>query len=176
VNQNRTADDQETCLADACEVPDIDALLCSAQTQIGLKPEFCAIEKRPERLDWLHKKLSQNLLWVIRDASELAGMMILEQDDFERINGIAYIVVAERMRGRGNIGPRLIHKAKTVAVSLRAEARNDHSRRLLENCGFREQEERSPSGHPILNWSERKAIGTTDHNDEEICTALKCIS
>ena len=145
---------QESCLADVCDVPDIDTLLCSAQTQIGLKPTFCAIEKRPERLDLLHKKLAQNLLWVIRDGSELAGMMILEQDDSERINGIAYIVVAERMRGRGDIGPKLIYRAKTLTNSLRAEARNDRSRRLLEKCGFREQEERSFSGHPILKWSE----------------------
>ena len=118
-----------------------------------MNPDSCAIENCPKRLDRLREKLTQELLWVVRDGDGLAGIMILEQDLFGRIEEIAYIVVAERMRGHVKFGPALVQKAKTLASSLRAEARNDDSRRLLENCGFRQQEERSRSGHPILNWS-----------------------
>jgi N-acetylglutamate synthase-like GNAT family acetyltransferase len=153
MTEYRTPHDQEPCLAEVCEVPDIDALLCSAQEQIGLNPDSCAIENRPKRLDRLREKLTQELLWVVRDGDGLAGIMILEQDLFGRIEEIAYIVVAERMHGHGKIGPALVQKAKTLVSSLRAEARNDDSRRWFENCGFRQQEERSRWGHPILNWS-----------------------
>jgi hypothetical protein len=96
---------QDPLLAKESDIRDIDSLLCSAQEPIGLTQTFCSNETRPKRLEWLREKLTHNLLWVIRDRSGLAGAMILEQDLCEQVVGIAYIVVAERMRGRKEIGP-----------------------------------------------------------------------
>lgn len=146
---------QEILLAKESDIQDIDTLLCSAQEAIGLSQTFCANETRPKRLEWFQEKLADNLLWVIRDDSGLTGLLILEQDPLARVVGIAYIVVAERMRGQREIGPRLVHKAQTLTNGgfLKAEARNANSRRLLEKCGFR-LERHCSSGHPILIWSQ----------------------
>ena len=153
---------QEICLSTEHDFQDIDTLLCSAQEL--LSQSFCASEKRSKRLEWLQEKLAHNLLWVVRDDDGLAGVLILEQDFFERIMGIAYIVVTERMRGKKKIGPRLVQKAQTLANTgfLRAEARNDYSRRLLEKCGFQAGHECSSSGHPILIWSNAPPQGGHD--------------
>jgi RimJ/RimL family protein N-acetyltransferase len=147
---------QVTLLAKECDIQDIDTLLCSAQEAIGLKQTFCSSENRPKRLEWLEAKLKYDLLWVIRDGSGLVGVLILEQDPLARVDGIAYIVVAERMRRQRKIGPRLVQKAQTLANGgfLKAEARNDNSRRLLEKCGFQWEQECSSSGHPILILSQ----------------------
>lgn len=145
---------QETFLAEEHDIEDVDALLCSAQEPIGLSGKFCASENRSKRVEWFQEKITYNLLWVIRDGAGLAGVLILEQDEMERIVGIAYIVVVERLRGKRTIGPRLVQKAQTLASgSLKAEARNDNSQQLLERCGFQVQQERSCTGHPILIWS-----------------------
>jgi ribosomal protein S18 acetylase RimI-like enzyme len=145
---------QEARLALESDLHDIDALLCSAQEPIGLSDNFCASERRPERLKWLNQGLADNLLWVIRDHDGLAGVLILWQDLDKRVVGIAYIVVAERMRGRRVVGPKLVERAKAVAHAgrLEAEARNDNSRRMLEKLGFQWRQECSPSGHQILVW------------------------
>ena|SRR5271169_761520 len=147
---------QQPWLAKEHDLQDVDALLCSAQAAIALSENFCASEKRPKRLEWLRAKLEYDLLWIIRDGGGLTGALILEQDLLARVAGIAYIVVAERMRGQRKIGPRLVHKAQTLANAgfLKAEVRNDNSRRLLERCGFQTQQGCSPSGHPILIWSQ----------------------
>jgi ribosomal protein S18 acetylase RimI-like enzyme len=151
-----TSDDVEdsASLAEESDIHDIDTLLCSAREEIGLSTTFCANESCLKRRDWFRQKLKYRLLWLIRDAQSLVGVLVLEQDPFERIVGIAYVVVAERMRGRREIGPKLVRKAQALAYAhLKAEARNANSRRLLESCGFRWEEERSTSGHPIFNWS-----------------------
>lgn len=147
---------QEPWLAKESDIQDIDTLLCSAQAPIGLSQTFCASEARPKRLEWFQAILAHDLLWIIRDDVGLAGVLILEQDLLARVVGIAYIVVAERMRGQREIGPRLVQKAQTLSNTgfLRAEARNCHSRRLLEKCGFQAGQECSSSGHPILIWSQ----------------------
>jgi N-acetylglutamate synthase-like GNAT family acetyltransferase len=146
---------REILRAKESDIQDIDTLLCSAQEPIGLSQIFCSSEKRPKRLEWIQEKLTHKLLWIIRDGDGLGGVLILEQDLKERIVGIAYIVVAERMRGQKNIGPKLVEKAQTLANigPLRAEARNDYSRRLLVRCGFQATQDASSSGHPILVWS-----------------------
>ncbi len=145
---------QEPRLAEERDIQDADVLLCSGKEPIGLSPSFCAIEKEPERLKWFRKTVARRLLWVIRDADVLAGMLVLRHDLDARVVGIDYIVVAENMRGQGKIGPRLVRQAQTLAdAELRAEARNPTSRRLLEKCGFQLAEELSSSGHPILTWS-----------------------
>ena len=104
---------QEICLSTEHDLQDIDTLLCSAHEL--LSQSFRASEKRLKRLEWLQEKLAHNLLWVIRDDDGLAGVLILEQDCFERVKGIAYIIVTERMRGKKTIGPRLVQKAQTLA-------------------------------------------------------------
>jgi hypothetical protein len=145
---------QEVCFAKEDDIPEVDALLCSAQKPIGLSPTFCSSEKRLRRLEWLREKLAHDLLCVIFDPDGLAGAMVLDQDPFGRVEWIGYIVVAERMRGQGKIGPRLVRQAQSLAqAELGAEARNDHSLRLLRTCGFRETGKLSPSGHPLLVWT-----------------------
>ena len=96
---------QETCRAKERDIQDIDTLLCSAQKPIGLSQNFCASEKRPKWLEWFQRQLAHNSLWVSRDRDGLAGVLILEQDLCALVVGIAYIVVAERMRGQKEIGP-----------------------------------------------------------------------
>src|SRR5208282_1163117 len=98
---------KEPRLATEHDMIEIDALLCSAQEPIGLSQNFCASDNRMKRRYWLNEKRGYNLLWVIRDGDGLAGVLILEQDLLERVIGIAYIVVAERLRGRKEIGPTL---------------------------------------------------------------------
>jgi hypothetical protein len=141
----------EPLLAKERDIQDIDTLLCSAQKPIGLSQNFCASENRPKRLGWFREKLAHNLLWVIRDRDGLAGVLILEQDLCAQVVGIAYIAVAERMRGQKKIGPMLVQKAQTLASTgfLRAEARNDYCRRLLESCGFQGEQ-----WLPYLIWSQ----------------------
>jgi N-acetylglutamate synthase-like GNAT family acetyltransferase len=122
---------QEPRRAEEHDVEDIDTLLCSARGAIRLSETLCAIENRPKRLEWFEEKLAHDLLWVIRDHKGLAGMLILSEDSSGRVAGIEYIVVAERMRGQHEIGPRLVRKAQTLASTLRAEERNGYSRKLL---------------------------------------------
>ena len=146
---------QQTCLAGKRDIQDIDTLLCSAQEPIGLSLNFCGSEMRSKRCEWLEAKVAHNLLWVVRDGDDLVGVLVLEQDLLERVVGIAYIVVAERMRGQRVIGPMLVEKSKSLADTgfLEAEARNDNARRLLARRGFQKAQRRSSSGYPILIWS-----------------------
>jgi hypothetical protein len=146
---------QEPFLAEERNIEEMDSLLCSAQAPISLSEQFCTDESRPGRLIWFQGKVAHELLWVIRDDNGLAGLLILEQDLFARVVGIEYIVVAERMRGRKEIGPRLVQRAQTLerTDSLKAEARNRHSCRLLKKCGFLWENECSSAGYPILRWS-----------------------
>jgi RimJ/RimL family protein N-acetyltransferase len=134
-------------LAEESDLRDIDALLCSAQKEIGLRESFCAPEKRGERLAWLCKLHRNDFLWVVRDDESLVGALILYKDRLGDM-WVSYIVVAERMRGRGQIGPRLLQKAQTLSGFLKAEARNEYSRRLLEKHGFRWAGELS-----VLTWT-----------------------
>jgi hypothetical protein len=140
--------------AAAADIPEIDSLLCSAQEPIGLKSEFCADENRLARLNWLEEKLKHKLLHVICDQEGIAGALILNQDPMCAISDIGYIVVAERKRGCREIGPSLVKCAQLLANGgpLKAEARNDHSRHLLEQFGFLDSDEVSSTGHPILVW------------------------
>jgi GNAT superfamily N-acetyltransferase len=87
-------------------------------------------------------------IWTLTDGSTLQGMLILKAS----LLGILYVVVAERFRGRG-VGPVLVSYVQSLRLGpLDAEARNDHSRRMLERCGFRPTGDFSSSGHPILLW------------------------
>jgi ribosomal protein S18 acetylase RimI-like enzyme len=146
---------QEAFLASEPDIEAIDALLCSAQEPIGLSKNFVGTGRRPERLEWLKRKIEHRLLWIVGDIGDLAGVLILRQDVLARVVGIDYIIVTEWMRGRREIGPLLVRKAQALADAgfLEAEARNDNSRRLLESFGFRPGQEPSASGHPILIWS-----------------------
>ncbi len=143
---------QEPRRAEEHDVQDSYALLCSAQESIGLSEAFCAVEDRPRRLEWLQGKLAHDLLWVIRDRDGLAGSMILEQESSGQVAGIEYIVVAKRMRGQHEIGPRLVRKAQTLASTLTAEERNGYSRKLLEKYGFQ-----GKAWLPYLTWSRSDA-------------------
>jgi predicted N-acetyltransferase YhbS len=143
----------EPCLAEENDIQEIDSLLCSAKEPIGLTERFCESANYPKREQWFQHLRERNLLWVIRDAEGIVGLLILEEAKFGEIVGIAYVVVAEHLRGRGEIGPRLVRQAQALSKSLRAEARNGSSCLLLRKCGFRKRQEVSPSGHPILTWS-----------------------
>jgi ribosomal protein S18 acetylase RimI-like enzyme len=141
--------------AGPADLAEIHAILFSAREAIGLNPTLFSAERRPAVDDWYRGKLDHGLLWIARQNGTLAGVLILEQDLLCRVIGISYIAVAEHMRGRGEIGPRLVQHAQALASGgfLTAEARNDHSRRLLERCGFHAEGKFSASGHPILAWS-----------------------
>jgi hypothetical protein len=145
---------EEPCLAVESDIERIDALLYSAEKELSLPPAFFCGDNNPQRLRWLQEKIRDGLIWVIRDQYGLAGVLILTQKP--EFLWLHYMVVAERLRGKHLIGPSLIEKAKTLDchLGLKAEATNRHSRRLVEQCGFKvEPEEYSRSGHPIFVWS-----------------------
>jgi ribosomal protein S18 acetylase RimI-like enzyme len=112
------------------------------------KENLCRPENRPKILGWMKGECDAQRIWTLTDGSTLQGMLILKAS----LLGILYVVVAERFRGRG-VGPALVRHVQSLGLgSLDAEARNDHSRRMLERCGFRPTGDSSPSGHPILLW------------------------
>jgi ribosomal protein S18 acetylase RimI-like enzyme len=127
---------------DAAELVD---LLCSASREIGLREHVCSAEYRPELLRWMKEKCDAQRVWKLTDSLVLQGMLILNE------KSILYVVVAESFRNRGVGSALLRHIQSLLRRPLNAEARNDHSRRMLERCGFRPTGELS-SGCPILLW------------------------
>ena len=137
------------------DLAEIDLLMCAAKDQIELLEAYCDPRRRPERIGWLSQKLSYGTLWLWIDADGIGGVLIAGLDDFTgSVNKIAYIIVAERLRGQRKVGPLLVQHAKKLAGSggLEAEARNERSLRLLISCGFHLSRAASASGHPVLNW------------------------
>jgi hypothetical protein len=126
-------------------------LFCSGGEEIGLKAHVCSSEKRPELLKWLKQQCNKSLVRVITDNGTPVGMLVL--DSSRAWNVILYIVVDRRLRGKKTIGPALVRdlQSQPDIASLRAEARNEHSKRLFARCGFWQHDE-SDRGHPIMTW------------------------
>jgi RimJ/RimL family protein N-acetyltransferase len=128
---------KEPCLALERDVERLDDLWMSGKEEIKLSAALTARDRTQWRIDWLGKKLERELIWIIRDHYGLAGMLVLDPDPAPLL-WMEYIVAAKRWRGEKVIGPALIAKAKSLSKMglLAAEARNDHSRKLLERLGF----------------------------------------
>ena len=127
-------------------------LFCSGAEGIGLKAHVCSSEKRPELLTWLRQQCNKNLVRVITDNETPVGMLVL--DSSRARNRILYIVVDCRFRGKKTIGPALVRhlQSQPGIDSLRAEARNEYSKRMFIRCGFRQHDE-CDCGHPIMIWN-----------------------
>ena len=125
-------------------------LFCSGQEGIHLKSHVCSPERYPDLLRWMKQKCASSLVWTINEESYPIGMLVL--DGRVRVM-IQYVVVAKNFRGKRMIGPALVTHVQSLddIVSLRAEARNDYSERMLMNCGFHRTDE-SVCGYPILSW------------------------
>jgi GNAT superfamily N-acetyltransferase len=121
-------------------------LLCSARLQIGLKEHVCSPENLPGLVNWMREQCQAHRAWIVCEDGGLVGMLILKENE----DGILYVVVAKSARRRG-VGSILICHVQSRASSLRAEARNGPSRRMLQRCGFQDTGDAS-QGHPILSW------------------------
>lgn len=133
-------------LASQTDADQLVTLLCSASSEIKLKQSVCSPDKRPALLDWMKRQCNARRVWMLTEAASVRAMLILEE------SLILYVVVAEPHQG---LGSALIHHVQTFSNALRAEARNDDSRRLLERCGFRDSGERSQYGCPMFYWNPR---------------------
>ena len=104
-------------------------------------------ERCQELLEWMRKKCISGLVWTINDGHTPIGMLILG-----RLT-ILYVVVAQEFRGQ-KIGPALVRRIQSIdhLSSLRAEARNECSERMLISCGFHRCGEDDDSGYPIFIW------------------------
>jgi len=126
-------------------------LLCSAKREIELNEEFCSENKQPERLIWMRECCSSSRVWMIAERGSILALAVLNKDR----SRIDYIVVAEAVRGHG-LGPALIRHIQSLdeIQTLKAEARNDRSRRMLERCGFCEAEWQLLN-YPELVWNRK---------------------
>jgi ribosomal protein S18 acetylase RimI-like enzyme len=126
-------------------------LFCSGATDIDLSPATCLPENRKRlrklMLDWC----ARHLVWVLSERKQLSGMIVLGQFD-ARIE-IAYVVVAEALRGQGRVGPALVRHIQSLphVTWLWVEARNQRSLKLLESCGFRRTADKDAK-YPVLIW------------------------
>ena len=123
-------------------------LFCSGQEGIGLKPHVCSPERLPDLLVWMKKKCTSGLVWTINDGPTPIGMLVL---DGIAVITVLYVVVAQHLRGQ-KIGSTLVNHIQSLGFSsLRAEARNEYSERMLIGCGFHHGGE-FHCGHPIVVW------------------------
>jgi len=122
------------------------SLLCSERLQIGLKEHVCTPENLPRLVNWVREQCQANRAWMVCEDGALLGMLILKENE----DGILYVVVAKSARRRG-VGSILIRHVQSRVSSLCAEARNEPSRLMLQQCGFRETGDTS-QGYPILSW------------------------
>jgi GNAT superfamily N-acetyltransferase len=139
-------DKQMLSLASQDDADRLVGLLCSAALQIGLREHVCSPEYLPELVNWMRKQCQAHRAWMVCEDGALLGMLILNENE----DGILYVVVVKSARRRG-VGSILIRHVQSRASSLRAEARNEPSRRMLQQCGFQDTDEES-QGHPILSW------------------------
>ena len=126
-------------------------LFCSGATGIGLTEDTCLPENHEKLRKWMLDKCTRSLVWVMSEQIQLIGMLVLGQFD-ARIE-IAYVVVAEALRGQRRVGPALVEHIQSLPHVnwLWAEARNEHSLKLLERCGFRRTADEHRK-YPALDW------------------------
>jgi RimJ/RimL family protein N-acetyltransferase len=126
-------------------------LFCSGAKDIGLSEATCLPENREKLCNRVLEWCARRLVFVMSERKQLIGMIVLVK--FDARLEIAYIVVAEAYRGQRRVGPALVRHVQALrnVTWLWAEARNSHSLKLLEGCGFRRMadEERE---HPALTW------------------------
>lgn len=122
-------------------------LLCSARVEIELASRVCDEAHRDEYVAWAAKKCVRGSVLVASIAGKIVGFLM-----FDGIQVIEYVVIDKRLRRRG-IGGELIRKFLTEFghAYLKAEARNQDSRRLLERYGFVHEGEYDHSAEfPVL--------------------------
>jgi GNAT superfamily N-acetyltransferase len=136
-------------LAAEAEVDGLITLFCSGAKEIGLKPHVCSEEGRPELRRLLETKCAERLVWVINQDRPIA-MLVLDADT---VTNLSYVVVDPQCREMG-LGPTLVRHIQSLRNFryLRAEARNPHSKHMLEKCGFERDGEVSIHGYPYMVW------------------------
>jgi GNAT superfamily N-acetyltransferase len=154
--------DKKLSSAQLAKVSDADALavlFCTGEKEICLKPYVCSPENRANLTELFRRKCSSRKIWIVRNLRTPIGMLVFGKRSKE--NGINrteidYVVVAPDFRGRG-IGPILIKRiqSRKDVNSLRAEARNGSSKRMLIRCEFETDDTRSSSSHPIMTWQKK---------------------
>jgi urease accessory protein UreE len=134
-------------LAAVHEVDSLKGLFCSAEREIGLKPEVCRSENDERLREWFQAKREADCIWTTDGSNSL---LVLNRDLCGRPEEVLYVVVSRELRGH-HIGTRLVAAVQSHSKSLIAEARNAPSRAMLEACGFENQSEER-SGFPLLRW------------------------
>ena len=142
------------CLASQDDADRLVGLLCSARLEIDLKEHVCSPENLPGLVNWMRKQCQAHRAWMVCEDGALLGMLILKENE----DGILYVAVAKSARRRG-VGSILIRHVQLRASSLCAEARNEPSRRMLQQCGFQDTGDKSQGYHPILSWRRSNPSG-----------------
>jgi len=144
-------------LARKAEAGALAQLFCTGEKEMCLKSDTCSPENRARLTEVIEEKCSSRRLWSIRVGAHHIGMIVLGSritgEGFD-ITEISYVVVDPNFRGKG-VGTTLVRhiQSQHKIASLRAEARNPCSIRMLTRCGFQPDGEKSPCGdHPFLVW------------------------
>jgi ribosomal protein S18 acetylase RimI-like enzyme len=127
-------------------------LFCSGADGLFLDAHVCTPKNRESLIQGMRAKCAAGLVWIVDNGSTKAGMLILDRFNPFRPD-ILVVVIAEALRGKG-IGPKLVHhiQAMPTVDRLRAEVRNDYSKRMLKKCGFRPNRYKSAANFPYLFW------------------------
>jgi hypothetical protein len=124
-------------------------LWCSARDEIGLAPHVCNEPNRIQNLKWMEKHCLHKCVLIAKIDDALIGFLM-----FDGTKTISYVVVSLLQRGKG-VGPLLVREflRSDNYQELKAEARNERSRRMLERCGFiHEGDYDLTKKYPILVW------------------------
>jgi ribosomal protein S18 acetylase RimI-like enzyme len=126
-------------------------LFCSGAKDIGLSEDTCLPENHERLRKLMMDKCARGLVWVLSERKQLSGMIVLGQFD-ARIE-IAYVVVAEALRGQRRVGPALVRHVQSLphVTWLWVEARNQRSLKLFESSGFRRTADEDRE-YPALVW------------------------
>jgi ribosomal protein S18 acetylase RimI-like enzyme len=140
-------------LAKKTDAPALAALFCSGERELNLKPSVCSPENRQNLIQLFVEKCSSRKVRIVSNGPILVGMLMIGA----RKNGVTaidYVVVDQEFRRKG-VGPILIRhfiRSRKAIISLRAEAINEYSKRMLMRCGFQTDGKQSLSGYPFLVW------------------------
>jgi len=126
-------------------------LLCAARCEIGLAERVCDPAYRAKYVNEFQRYCDEKYLWVVGPAAGIKAMLVLKPCPWDTWE-VFYVVVSKQER-RCGVGSALVRHVQTLEgmVELRAEARNEGSRRMLEGCGFVTTGE-VKGGFPILEW------------------------
>jgi ribosomal protein S18 acetylase RimI-like enzyme len=141
--------------ANAKDVNRLIPLFCSGAEGVRLKETVCLPENREKLRTWMMQRCTHHLIWVFTERRHIAGMLVLDYVE-PRIT-ILYIVVAAAFRGQHRVGPALVRHVQSLphVNMLEAEARNPHSLKMLQACGFHQHgcSQTTCEKYPRLLWT-----------------------